>query len=152
MSDDPLLDALANKLFHVFSRAEYALKAAGFNCGDGKAKANWDAFARKLVDLVATPQSEDLRMAVEFMLEYPPKQQMVIHGVLSWKDCRPTGKTKAESLFLYIRRVRNNLFHGGKFNGHWFEPERSEMLIKHSLTIIHAAIETIPTVKDAYHG
>jgi hypothetical protein len=46
--------------------------------------------------------------------------------------------TRIELILLWVRRVRNNLFHGGKFNGHWFQPERSEQLITASLVVIHA--------------
>ncbi|MBK0795138.1 hypothetical protein GZV14_28120, partial [Escherichia coli O25b:H4-ST131] len=54
---------------------------------------------------------------------------------LVWDDSLPQEKDLAKFLFLLIRRVRNNLFHGGKFNGKWFEPERSEALLQHGLVI-----------------
>jgi hypothetical protein len=39
------LTRLANEMFKKFARIEYALKAAGFHCGDGEALPNWRAFA-----------------------------------------------------------------------------------------------------------
>jgi hypothetical protein len=136
------LDGLAFQFFKIFARFEYALKAAGFHAGkEGKARkaeANWDSFAKSLNSLFEEEHEGELGEAVRYMLDEPPKVQMVnAAGQLEWADKRETGPT-ARQLFLYIRRVRNNLFHGGKFNGHWFARERSEPLIRHSLTILEA--------------
>ena len=40
-----------------------------------------------------------------------------------------------------IRRVRNNLFHGGKFNDAHSGPGRNELLLRHSLAILHRCLE-----------
>jgi hypothetical protein len=88
--------------------------------------------------------------AVRFILAQLPKVQMVnAAGGLEWADVPEVGPTSRQ-LLLYIRRVRNNLFHGGKFNGRWFAPERSEPLMRHSLTVLRACLEASPKVKDAY--
>lgn len=55
-------------------------------------------------------------------------------------------------MLLYVRRVRNNLFHGGKFNGRRFAPERSELLLRHSLTIHRACIDASEDVHQAFHN
>jgi len=151
MSENPILDALANEFFRVFSRAEYSLKASGFHKGDGEANANWGKFSREVEDLIRNPISQDLREAISFMLSSPPKKQVIKQGILCWEECIPSTNSTANLLFLYIRRVRNNLFHGGKFNGRWFEPERSEPLLKFSLIILRAAIDKVPRVCDAYY-
>lgn len=152
MTRHPHLDQLAGKLFHVFSRTEYALKAAGYNNGDGAAEANWRAFALAVEGLIATPSTQELREAIDFFFNAPPKKQVIVGGVIQWEVSEPPINSQAEKLLIYVRRVRNNLFHGGKFNGHWFEPERSESLLRHSLTILTACVESVPTVREAYHG
>lgn len=152
MTHHPHLDELASKLFHVFSRTEYALKASGFNNGNGAAEANWRNFALAVEDLVATPSSPKLKEAISFFLNAPPKKQIIVGGVIQWEVSEPQTNSQADRLLVYVRRVRNNLFHGGKFNGHWFEPERSEPLLRHSLTILTACVEAVPTVREAYHG
>jgi hypothetical protein len=43
--DDRQLNELAAQFFRVFARAEYALKASGYNDGDGPAAPNWRQFA-----------------------------------------------------------------------------------------------------------
>lgn len=146
------LDKLAGELFHVFSRTEYSLKASGFNNGDGVAEVNWRKFALAVEELIANPRSQELKEAIEFIMGAPPKRQVIRGGVIVWEQSRPNTDSKADELLIYVRRVRNNLFHGGKFNGHWFSPERSEDLLRHSLVVLSSCIEAIPDVRGAYHG
>lgn len=152
MTDYQNLDTLAVELFRVFSRTEYALKASGFHKGDGAAEANWDNFALAVEDLVAAPASPALQEAINFILNAPPKKQVIVGGVIQWRVSEPQNNSQAGKLLMYVRRVRNNLFHGGKFNGHWFEPERSEVLLLSSLTILKACVEAVDSVREAYFG
>lgn len=152
MAHHPHLDQLAEKLFYVFSRTEYSLKAAGYNNGDGAAKANWKNFALAVENMIATPTTQDLQEAIEFFFSAPPKKQVIFGGVIQWEVSEPATNSKADKLLIYVRRVRNNLFHGGKFNDYWFAPERSEPLLRHSLTILSACVESVPNVREAYHG
>jgi hypothetical protein len=146
------LDNLATKLFQVFSRVEYALKASGFNNGEGPAEANWQQFALAVEEIIEYPPTDKLKEAIDFIFNAPPKKQMIAGGIISWVDVMPNTNSRADKLLQYVRRVRNNLFHGGKFNGHWFSPERSEPLLHHSLVILTAVVEVIPDVRKAYHG
>lgn len=146
------LDRLAAKLFHVFSRTEYALKAAGYNNGDGNAEANWNKFALAVEGVVANPTSPELKEAIDFIFNAPPKKQIIADGIIEWASVEPNTNSRADKLLQYVRRIRNNLFHGGKFNGHWFAPERSEPLLRHSLVILNACVEATREVREAYHG
>ncbi len=50
---------------------------------------------------------------------------------------------------IYVRRVRNNLFHGGKY----FEEDavnRDERLIDCSLVVLEACVRAVPMVHLAY--
>jgi hypothetical protein len=152
MAPDQTLDHLAAEFFRVFARVEYALKAAGFNHGEGPAVANWTAFAKAIEPFVETPPSEDVRQAIAFILAEPPKKQFVSNGLVEWRDVAPATTSRADALFQYIRRIRNNLFHGGKFNGHWFAPERSERLMMAGLVVLREAVACDPRVREAYHG
>ncbi len=152
MVSERQLDDLGAQLFHAFSRTEYALKAAGYNNGEGPAQANWRKFALAVEDLIANPPNAALREAIEFILNAPPKKQMIVDGLITWVDVPPSTDSTADKLLQYVRRVRNNLFHGGKFNGRWFAPERSEPLLRHSLVILKCAVESVREVRDAYHG
>jgi hypothetical protein len=146
------LSRLANQLVNVFSRAEYSLKASGFNKGDGDAQANWRTFALAVEPLFANLQTPKMQAAVSYLLSNPPKKQIIQDGLIGWREWAPSTDSNADKILLYVRCVRNNLFHGGKYNGHWFEPERSATLLKHSIEIIKACIEFVPAVNEAYHG
>lgn len=152
MTRHPHLDDLATQLFHVFSRTEYALKVSGFNNGDGDAKANWKDFALAVENLIANPSSQELRGAIDFIFSAPPMKQVIVGGMIQWEGSVPPTNSRADKLLVYVRRVRNNLFHGGKFNGHWFEPERSELLLRHSLVILSSCVESVDVVREAYYG
>jgi len=152
MINEKDLDELASELFHVFSRTEYSLKAASFNNGDGAAEANWRKFALAVENLISNPNSQQLKDAIDFILNKPPKKQVIRNGVIEWEKSEPTTDSQADKLLIYVRRVRNNLFHGGKFNGHWFAPERSEALIRSSLVILTSCVEFESNVRSAYHG
>lgn len=149
---DHELNRLAAKLFTTFARFEYALKAAGFHKGDGAAEANWRAFAESVEAFFDDPQEAALKEAVTYILEHPPNKQMVEGGVLRWEGAAPQTDLQSDRVLIYVRRVRNNLFHGGKFNGRWFEPQRSAELLLHSLTILNACLAASAPVNEAYHS
>ena len=65
MTNDQALHNLASEFFRVFARTEYALKATGFNRGDGPAEPNWGAFALAVETFVSNPPNEELRKAIE---------------------------------------------------------------------------------------
>ena len=145
------LDQLAFEFFKVFSRLEYALKASGFLCNENDAKADWRLFANQVESLIQQPNSLELQEAVDFVFDFPPKKQVVNdERKLDWSESKPSESIKAQKLLIYVRRVRNNLFHGGKFNGHWFEPERSEKLIRCSLVILTSCKDYVSDVRNAY--
>ncbi|TIO48901.1 MAG: hypothetical protein E5X80_26110 [Mesorhizobium sp.] len=102
--------------------------------------------------LFNSPGDPDLKAAVDFILERPPRKQIIANGVLTWSDSVPDTDLLSDRLLIYVRRVRNNLFHGGKFNGHWFEPERSELLLRHSLVILRACINASNDLGEAFHN
>lgn len=146
------LDEAAHEFFRLFSRFEYALKASGFHSGDGDATANWAKFSSAIEQdfCSALACDEEFACAVKYIRNNPPKKQIIQDGQLQWTDTIPQAKGEAELTTLYIRRARNNLFHGGKFNGQWFDPERSELLIGHSITILRKSLPMQPKVYDAY--
>lgn len=141
------LDKLAIELFRKFARIEYALKAAGFHNGEGKASADWNKFACSVKGLLE--HDSTIAEAVKYMKEQPPKMQVVRDGLLKWEVAAPDASDTHE-LLLCVRRVRNNLFHGGKFNEHWFEPERSVPLLRHSLSILDACLRSSQQLNEAF--
>jgi hypothetical protein len=146
-----VLDDLANEFFREFSRAEYCLKAVGL-CVTNKREAqpDWTAFSDTVRNALEQPVDADLIAAITYFNGSPPKKQVYAGGQLKWDPVAPGGKHAADDILILVRRVRNNLFHGGKFNGHWFEPERSERLLSASLAILRASIDANSQTKQAY--
>lgn len=143
-------DVKAAALFRQFARFEYALKAAGHHNGEGAAQPNWRSFAEAINADFAKVEGEDFAAALKYLREHPPKKQVVRNGVLDWEDIEPQTDLEADRILLYVRRVRNNLFHGGKFNGRWFEPQRSAELLQHSMAILDGCLRLSSAVREAY--
>lgn len=146
---------LACEFLGVFARCEFALKTAGFAHGDANGVCpNWDLFAQTIDAQFYPAQSADFNRAVDYLLNQPPRKQVLINNHLEWRDAAPDAKlTRAERVLLMVRRVRNNLFHGGKFlvsegRGN----DRDELLVKHSLTVLRACIPLDRQVAAAYEN
>lgn len=146
------LEGLAFKFFREFARYEYCLKATGLREDSRTAKASWSKYAAEVTHVIDTPQAKGLENAITYFTDHPPKKQIVKDGVLDWDETLPNHQSKAELILLLVCRVRNNLFHGGKFNGRWFEPQRSEDLMRHALVILGACAESHANVREAYAG
>jgi hypothetical protein len=139
---------LVIKFFAMFSRTEYALKQAKYfsypseNTGTVDAKADWCKFARELNNLYPE-QIENLLQAAKYLREQPPKKQIVKQQngefQLTWI---PSPKPKdLIDLLVLVRRVRNNLFHGGKYpEGPEEKLSRDRDLMKSCLVILEECL------------
>lgn len=149
-TSEPLND-LACEFFREFAQCEFCLKAAGLYVPDSSdAKADWRRFAAEVTDTFDDPPNPQFDDAIRYYQQRPPKKQVIRDGLLTWEEVQPTYSSQAELLLLLIRRVRNNLFHGGKFNGHWLEPQRSDELLRHGLSILRTVVEAHPGVREVY--
>lgn len=130
---------LACEFLATFSRIEYALKAAGYALdAGGRVAANWVRFANEIDEKFCEIADDQFTSAVDYMLSYPPRTQVLRDGRMSFADQVIDKKQKrAQQTLLMVRTVRNNLFHGGK---HYPEGEgergRNERLVSHALTIL----------------
>lgn len=153
MDETEKLDQLAHEMFRRYSRMEYALKAAGYlRHLNGDAQADWVKLATEIDDAFLAARDNDpaLKEAVHYLLNHPPKKQIVEEGVLGWSDNIPTSDTETGVILLCVSRVRNNLFHGGKFNGRWFDPERSIELLPKCLLILDTVLNVSPGVRERF--
>ena len=141
------------EFFLTFSRAEFALKNSGFvTGGEDSASPHWDRFATALRDQFKKDRTEELEAAAEYILHNPPMKQVLRDGALMWEANLPNdGKSETEVLFVLVRRIRNNLFHGGKHNLEAFEDtERTTRLLNSALLIVQEGVSILPNVKAAY--
>lgn len=147
------LDNLAFCFFKLFAQYEYALKAMQYarSGAGGQAEPEWDRFSNEIGRLVMEEPDGELLDAINYLFDYPPKKQALNDGVLSWQNV-DTAERSPQILFSHIRRVRNNLYHGGKFNGRWFDPDRSEELISKSLLVLQTLQSQHDQLAEAIHG
>ena len=147
------------EFFLAFSRFEYALKASGLFKRDPpdpprwpKAKPNWDRFAASLRDSFNPSATDDLRQACEYIRDSPPKKQVICNDEIAWETpVHRDEETDIQFLLRMVRCIRNNLFHGGKYNIEVHEDtERTEMLLRSSLTLLAACLEIAPEQQAAY--
>ncbi|TNE26533.1 MAG: hypothetical protein EP349_09885 [Alphaproteobacteria bacterium] len=139
--------------FEKFSKFECALKRAGFHKGDeDKIEVAWDKFANSLnSDFVQKLGAAEECTAI---FKNPPKKMVVRNGNAGWKpegnEC-PASPNDNQTLFVYVRRVRNNLFHGGKYpEGPVQTPERDGQLLKSCMYILEKALEQSSKVNEFY--
>jgi hypothetical protein len=144
---------LINEFYWLFSKFEYALKMSGFHNGNGNAKADWRGFAAAIENDFDKNSSEALAKGAEYILKCPPKKQVVSDGSLEWSSTPPDSTSEVGLLLQYVCRVRNNLFHGGKYRGKVLDnPDRSEQLINGCRSILNHCLELSPKVREAFEG
>jgi hypothetical protein len=143
--------SLVFEFFIKFSLFENALKSSGFYKQSGRngIKPNWEKFSEEIEQefsrIYYLPYKHELNTAVQYFLDFPPRKQGIDGGELTFKDNDLENKTLSEQLSILIRCVRNNLFHGGKFE---YERPRDTLLIQFSIIILEEWAEIIPSVRN----
>jgi len=136
----------------IFSRFEFAMKKAGyaFEPCPGAVGVDRKTFAedvkKSLTEKLRTPQA---RERLNPLLTRPPMKQLLEGRTLKWKEVSAfEGKTiDAKFLLDSAYRVRNNLFHGGKWPP---EPARDEELLRAALALIEICLEVHDGVAKGY--
>jgi hypothetical protein len=137
----------------TFSRLEYALKASGqFLKKTKDAEADWTAFASSIDAKINNSTNCQLKKSIDHILNNPPLKQINENGLIKWKRVDSSKQNKTKNLIMYICRIRNNLFHGGKFVwGYLEEFDRDFCLIKCALLILKEIVNFNEKVKNAFY-
>jgi len=141
------------RFFVVFSRFEYALKKTNYWLFPGKVQPDWDRFGREFSFPVELADNSVLK-AIEYFKEQPPKKQVYRNNGLDFDDIVFSAKdTDKEKLVKYVKTVRNNLFHGGKYPLIYQEdPSRNPKLIEACVTLLLFFLEHNKSVCDEFVG
>lgn len=148
------------EFFLAFSKFEYALKTTGMfirpNAGQNsslRAEPDWKRFSASLQNTFNGNATIDLKRACEYLKDRPPNQQVIVDDAVEWEmPTRAVGESDIQFLLRMVRSVRNNLFHGGKHSVEVHEDtQRTEMLLRSSLTVLHACLAIVPQLESAYH-
>ncbi len=139
----------------TYARFECALKATNdFVRTDDKqvAYANWVGYSKSISYKFNKNRTQELSEAAGYLLDNPPKMQVLVGYYTEWTDrIIPDHFSDCAKLFWHISDVRNNLLHGGKFNGN-YQPETSRnfRLIKSSLIVLNEFISLNEEVKSNF--
>lgn len=147
---------LSWQFFVFFSRFEYALKRIPkyLKDGTGNAEAAWDTFANNNSDKFISESSFNLKAAVTYFKDSPPRKQKRKDRNLFWSE--PLKYSEDGKLLLWlltvVRTVRNNLFHGGKFPMlPVSDPSRNHDLIFHAIVILDACLKLDESVTNMFN-
>ena len=131
----------------VFSRFEAALKQAGYVRPTGdRLVVEWRRFAQE--NQPAAGDHPALITSIRPLIERPPWRQRVVDGRLDFV-CEPPRMERVDSEWLLemVYRVRNNLFHGGKWP---VQPERDPELLSACLAALGHYVDLNTNVARAY--
>lgn len=147
------------KFFLTFSRFEFALKNAGFykKCESTQydAKPDWETFASSVKEQFQKQNdkqndNDSFKVACYNICDKPPRKQIIINETLEWQN-NSTQKPNSDinQILIYVRRVRNNLFHGGKCEIA-SDKKRDKELLQDSLIILNGCLKLSKDVKVKY--
>ena len=143
---------LIANFFIMFSRFEYALKTTTFaRNSNGRVVANWESFVASIRNDFDKEKNANIKSAVDFLLDYPPKTQQLLDNNLCFQDDELQDNVpEINKLDVYIRRIRNNLFHGGKIYGYFDDGLRNPQLLKFAMIILEEWLELSEGVKNQF--
>lgn len=146
--DEVAVDGIA--LFKCMMRLEFAVKEAGYvrRGKNDAAEVDWDRYANEVLGLGFWQQVLKVE-DVEPLIQTPPKKQIVDgSGNLGWMDAAEA--SSVQDLIGAVRRVRSNLFHGGKSGDP--DAERNDELYSASLSVIDLILKKDDIVKTIFTG
>jgi hypothetical protein len=128
---------LVCELFASFARFEYAMKAIGYCRSDryGNALPDWDRFKAEWGEAINPTESERGADDIAFLLAEPPEIQKFVDGRAVFRPQEFREEGEGAKALEAAKRVRNNLFHGGKHTCH-SPPERDTKLIRGALAVL----------------
>lgn len=139
----------AVRFFKIMMRLEYALKAIAFaRMSRDALEICWDRFANERVGAGLFKTIRDSGRA-NTLIDEPPSHQVIdTSGTL---DFRPAGQVQSvQELLAALRRVRNNLFHGGKSGD--VDHNRNDALIAEAIYVITEILLADDQLRAKFEG
>ncbi len=143
------------KFFVTFSRFEFALKSSIVFAKSNKynsAEPDWKKFINTINGSFDKNKHEVLLNAVTSILNNPPRVQRFASNNLIWESqVFYKNESEIEKLGQHIRDIRNNLFHGAKFEDS-FQPEisRNYDLLHNALVVLDEWLQLEDRVRSCF--
>ncbi|TXI39974.1 MAG: hypothetical protein E6Q59_04030 [Nitrosomonas sp.] len=157
MSDEPQIDlskannlpARGDELLRIFARFEFALKESGYGVSgkNDEAGADWDRFANQSLTAKFLHKIREKNIAPT-ILEKSPSKQIFKDHTLEWTACAPP--QDVQTFFGAVRRVRNNLVHGGKSGDK--DADRNNSLVSEAIEVLFEALRSDSHVRSMFEG
>jgi hypothetical protein len=147
ITKDLLLDFLV-----CFARFEYALKASRFlHQPRGVVEADWHCFMTH-VEQLAEDELVAVIAAGATLLQHPPKKLVMTDTQPIWREVSRAGRSQIRFLLESVKRVRNNLFHGGKWVAPPEDPSRHQVLVQESVAVLGELLKVarLQRTRDAF--
>lgn len=142
---------LVCQFFGTFARFEYAMKATDY-CGKdryGNAQPDWNELTQQLADKLMPTLNDSERELIGYLLANPPQVQKCVEKQAVFKEEALRGDSDGAKAIEGAKRVRNNLFHGGKHTQH-SEPGRDARLIEAAMTVLGACLSIHPGLNTEF--
>ena len=135
--------------FKIMMRLEYALKVIGFGKMDGdRIEICWDRYANERFGKDGFKAIRENKKA-KTLIDTPPKKQVIKQdGKLDFRDVAKV--TSVQELLGAVRRVRNNLFHGGKSGDP--DHDRNDALIAEATCVITEMLLADEDLRITFEG
>jgi hypothetical protein len=131
------LPARGAELMRFFARFEYALKEIGYGKSgkNGEVDVAWDSFANEGLGGAFLEKIRGSAVAPTILAK-PPSKQVLQGTSLSWEKGTPPASV--QELIGAVRRVRNNLVHGGKSGDE--DSDRNDKLVAEAIGVLTEAL------------
>lgn len=138
------------KLFKVLMRLEFALKDIGYGRPGRRqvAEVNWEKYINEKLGAPFWAKFKDTQ-ELQVLIETPPKKQVIDEtGRLIWEQHAKV--TSIQDLISAMRRVRNNLFHGGKSGDP--DADRNQRLFAAALFLVDQILREDDVLATSFSG
>ena len=137
------------QFFKLFAQFEMALKVLNYAQFRGYIIIDWSTFSKD-IHKSFQENKDSVKDSINYLNSSPPLQQIIKDKKLDWSPAKINNKkVETEILIDHIKRVRNNLFHGGKYSGRTDdEYKRDYELITHSRIILEYILTLRSDIKE----
>jgi hypothetical protein len=143
------LPARSDELMRVVTRFEYALKEIdyGRTGKNGEVEVDWDTFTSQCLGAPFFKKIVENGIAPT-LLAKPPSKQVLRGKTLDWDAATPP--VSVQDLFGAVRRVRNNLVHGGKSGDK--DSDRNDKLVAEAIEVLMEALRSHADLQFMFEG